>query len=113
MRLQGTNDIRRGRLEIYRLGFSWTRSNWTYTVCDRAWHLNDARVACREIGFSGASAVRYGAYYGKGSTGKYVLDIGPRCSGTEASLRDCERSSSYFRSRGCWSHDRDVGIDCY
>lgn len=105
--LQGTNDTRRGRLEIYRSAYGWS------TVCDHSWGLNDAHVACREMGFSRASAVhvrRRDAYYGRGQG--YILDFHPRCSGTEASLRDCLSDQSLFWRRGNCGHTEDVWTDC-
>jgi hypothetical protein len=105
--LQGTNDTRRGRLEIYRSGYGW------YTVCDDYWDLNDAHVVCREMGFRRASAVRSSTYYGRGQgSSRYILDFNPRCSGTEASLRDCLSDQSSFWGRGNCAHWEDVGIDC-
>ena len=104
--LQGTNDTSRGRLEIFRSDYGW------YTVCDDLWGLNDAHVACREMGFRFAYALRPNAFYGRGQGSRKILDFHPRCSGTEASLRDCLSDQSSFWRRGNCGHVEDVGIDC-
>ena len=51
-----------GRIEVYYSG-SWG------TVCDDSWDIEDGNVACRELGYAGATSVYQGAAYGRG-TGK-------------------------------------------
>ena len=45
LRLRGTNNSREGRVEMCYEG------QWG-TVCDDLWGTNDAKVACRQLGFS-------------------------------------------------------------
>ena len=45
LRLRGTNNSQEGRVEICYEG------QWG-TVCDDLWGTNDAKVACRQLGFS-------------------------------------------------------------
>ena len=104
MRLEGTDDINRGRLEVYRSGFGW------YSFCDHFWGMNDAHVACREMGFINARAVYHNAHYGRRNRGK-VIDCHPHCTGQEASLRDCPMSWNRFWRGGC-DDRQSIGIDC-
>ncbi len=102
MRLQGTNDTSRGRLEIYRSVYGWC------SVYNHYWDRADAQVACREMGFNGARAT-YDYYY-RIENKIDVLHFHPYCSGREASLRDCWRSPSMWRVSIPFS---SVGIHCY
>ncbi|XP_030846969.1 deleted in malignant brain tumors 1 protein-like [Strongylocentrotus purpuratus] len=91
-----------GRVEI-----SFHEGQWG-TVCDNGWDDSDARVVCRQLGYSGNVGVaRSGATYGQGSGPIYLDDVG--CSGNESRLTDC--------SNGGWGnhycrHDEDAGVYC-
>ncbi|KAK7089640.1 scavenger receptor cysteine-rich domain-containing protein DMBT1-like [Littorina saxatilis] len=88
-----------GRLEVYSNG------QWG-TVCDDSFDINDARVACRMMGYSGVQpVVRDSASYGQG-TGSILMDD-VSCRGTETSLNQC----SFTSNHNC-AHYEDVGIDC-
>ena len=77
-----------GRVEIYYNG------QWG-TVCDDIWDDLDAKVVCRQLGYSGNIGVaRVGGKYGRGSDPIYLDDVG--CSGSESRLTDC--------SNGGWGH---------
>ena len=88
-----------GRLEVFING------EWG-TVCDDGWDINDADVACRELGC--AQSYQCCSSYGRGS-GQIWLD-GVSCSGKEDSLRNCLHHGIGVHS--C-SHSEDVGIVCY
>ena len=103
------------------------------TVCDDLWGTNDAKVACRQLGFSSygtffmigipinvslsldlnfhSGAIAYSnAYFGRG-TGPILLDnVG--CTGGESRLLDC----SNYRGVGVYSsncdHWDDAGVSC-
>ena len=78
------------------------------TVCDDLWDVNDAQVACRQLGYptDRATAYRF-AHFGQG-TGEILLDnLG--CTGTENSLFDCQKNG--FGNQNC-QHSQDAGISC-
>ncbi|XP_064388372.1 soluble scavenger receptor cysteine-rich domain-containing protein SSC5D-like isoform X2 [Halichondria panicea] len=94
-----------GRLEVYYNG-TWG------TVCDDLFSANDARVACRQLGFS--TYARYGTVGALGfsqpssSTTPTWLDE-LRCLGTESKLISC--SANAIGVEDC-SHSEDVALFC-
>ena len=101
VRLQGINDtLRAGRVEIYYNG------QWG-TVCDDNWDLSDAKVVCRQLGFSGAEAALRGGSSPAG-TGKIWLDE-VRCNGNEHSLAQCVHRR--WGNHNC-DHSEDAGVRC-
>ncbi|XP_043535013.1 neurotrypsin isoform X1 [Chiloscyllium plagiosum] len=100
IRLIGGRDSSEGRLEIYRNG-AWG------TVCDDRWTDMNARVVCRQLGFSGPGIVAPEARFGQG-TGFILLDE-VVCTGTELNLLGCARSN--WGQHDC-SHHEDVGVMC-
>jgi len=80
------------------------------TVCDDLWGSNDAKVACRQLGFSSNGALAYtNAHFGRG-TGLILLDnVG--CTGGESRLLDCSNAGVGVYSSNC-GHDDDAGIRC-
>lgn len=89
-----------GRLEVFHA------DQWG-TVCDDRFDINDAQVACNQLGFPGAAAVLF--------TGNVVDGTGPimlddlQCLGTETRLVDCP--SRLIGTHNC-SHFEDVGVAC-
>ena len=71
-----------GEIEVY-YGGQWDR------VCNIDWDINDAEVACKEIGFSGATS----AEYSRAIHGVHAIAIldGALCTGEELHLLDCLR----------------------
>ncbi|XP_048472153.1 neurotrypsin [Rhincodon typus] len=100
IRLAGGRDSSEGRLEVYRNG-AWG------TVCDDRWTDLNARVVCRQLGFSGPGIVAPEAKFGQG-TGFILLDE-VVCTGTEPNLLGCARSN--WGQHDC-SHHEDVGVIC-
>ncbi|XP_066266318.1 deleted in malignant brain tumors 1 protein-like [Branchiostoma lanceolatum] len=93
-------DFDHGRLEVYHLG------QWG-TVCDDSFGLEEATVACRQLGFPSASPSQPTAHYGPGHGPIWMDDV--KCTGSETSLDDCDQRG--WGSHNC-DHGEDVGIIC-
>ena len=89
-----------GRVEVF-VNDAWG------TVCDDLWDINDANVACRQLGFGRAISAPVGARYGSGS-GSILLD-NLACTGAESSLLSCPHSG--VGSHNC-GHSEDAGVVC-
>lgn len=90
-----------GRVEICENG------QWG-TVCDDYWDINDANVACRELGFSGATLAQGSATYGQGIGA--ILRHQINCKGTEASMVNCPFKQ---HSQGYCHHSEDSSVVCH
>ncbi|XP_022087751.1 deleted in malignant brain tumors 1 protein-like [Acanthaster planci] len=100
LRLVGGSTRNEGRLEIY-LGGRWG------TVCDDSWGLQDAIVACKQLGFPDALTPTAGGSFGSG-TGPILLD-NVACVGHESYLVNCQRAGAGHIN--C-DHDEDAGVVC-
>ena len=76
------------------------------TVCvDDDWGIDDARVICHQLNFTGADiAYRY-ARFGNVRGPTWLGNL--QCSGSEESVIDCPRND--FRMNNCY---RDASIKC-
>ncbi|CAB4042008.1 deleted in malignant brain tumors 1 -like [Paramuricea clavata] len=98
LRIQGSNGT--GRVEVLYNG------QWG-TICDDNWDINDARVACRQLGYTDAVKALEGGNVPDG-TGRIWLDeVG--CSGSEQGLADCYHSG--WGTHDCGHHE-DAGVEC-
>lgn len=80
------------------------------TVCDQMWGVQDANVACRQLGFQPSGATpTYDASFGVG-TGRIWLNS-LLCSGSERRLIDCSHAT-IGSSDGCNGHGDDAGLRC-
>ncbi|XP_031574144.1 deleted in malignant brain tumors 1 protein-like [Actinia tenebrosa] len=76
------------------------------TVCHYGWDMPDAKVACRQLGFT--KTVGH-SYWGRG-TGKIWLDE-MRCTGSESSLGSCNHNGwGNVDPTHCNGHTRDAGV---
>ncbi|XP_038061131.1 deleted in malignant brain tumors 1 protein-like [Patiria miniata] len=102
IRLSGGAVNHEGRVELF-------NNNAWGTVCHHGWDLNDAKVACRQLGFPDALLYTVWAAYG-GGTGAVLLSY-PRCVGSEADLWSCPHDGG--GDHGCnYDHQHDAGVVC-
>lgn len=100
VRLNGSSN--EGRIEVSIAGSEWG------TVCDDDFDINDARVACRMLGYTGNYSVVNANNVPDGSGPIYLDDLA--CVGTESSLLYCRHSG--WGRHNC-GHSEDVGVSCY
>ena len=100
LRLIGGSGPGEGRVEIY------YRGTWG-TVCDDNWDKNDARVVCRQLGYSSVVSAPHSARFGQGS-GKIWLD-NVQCQGNESSIVNCRHSP--WGVHNC-EHREDASVIC-
>ena len=89
-----------GRVEVF------YRGEWG-TICDDYWSINDANVACRELGYAFAVRSLQGSQTPDG-TGRIWLD-NMYCTGSERSLADCSHGGWGYHDCG---HYEDAGVEC-
>uniref|UniRef100_A0A1X7ULL6 Deleted in malignant brain tumors 1 protein n=1 Tax=Amphimedon queenslandica TaxID=400682 RepID=A0A1X7ULL6_AMPQE len=83
LRLLGGNTPLTGRVEVC-MGGSWG------TICDEYWDTNDARVACRQLGYSTEGAVAGTGSYTENVKRTHISDL--HCTGNEDTLFDCSHN---------------------
>ena len=93
-------DETEGRLEI-------CFNNTWGTICDDGWDIQDAKVACRQLGFFDAVRHTSYAFFGSGSGPIYLDNVA--CTGTETRLEDCSHNGVGIHD--C-SHYEDAGVTC-
>ena len=91
-----------GRLEI-------CFNNLWGSVCDDQFDNNEAKVACRQLGYSNyelSVAVGFG-YFGRGQSAIHLDEL--RCVGTETRIADCVHGGVGNHNCG---HNEDAGVIC-
>ena len=100
VRLTGSSIRTAGRVEIC------VESVWT-TMCDQNWDLRDAKVACRELGYSPYGAMPTYGCYTEGQLSFGITSIS--CTGNEENLFNCSHSNpSLYNCR----FRNDAGLLC-
>ena len=89
-----------GRVEVFING------HWG-TVCDDSWSSNDARVVCRQLGYTRGIAYG-GAIYGEVTGPKWLDDVA--CRGYESSILNCGHQGIGRHNCG---HGEDASVVCY
>ena len=89
-----------GRVEVFHKG------KWG-TICDNNWNINDAKVACRQLGYENASKALPGSLVPDGIGHIWLDNVG--CNGNEKTLSDCYHSG--WGGHNCEHYD-DAGVEC-
>ncbi|XP_077568332.1 scavenger receptor cysteine-rich type 1 protein M130-like isoform X2 [Stigmatopora nigra] len=97
--INGTNRCS-GRVEIFHA------EEWG-TVCDDRWGLQEAAVACREMGCGAPLEAKYNAFFGAGREQTWLDEL--ECTGAETSLSECQHGGVGQHDCG---HDEDAGVVC-
>uniref|UniRef100_A0A8D0G037 SRCR domain-containing protein n=1 Tax=Strix occidentalis caurina TaxID=311401 RepID=A0A8D0G037_STROC len=100
IRAVGGEDECSGRVEV------WHRGSWG-TVCDDSWDMQDAEVACRQLGCGPAVSALREAVFGMGMGPIWLEQV--ECQGTEPSLQDCWARPG--DGGACW-HKEDAAVRC-
>ena len=88
LRIRGGDSHNEGRLEIF-------HDNEWGTVCDDFFGRMDAKVACKQMGYTGAEAVPHGR---RGGAGQAILARRRQLRGNEAKLTECFYSGNVRNS---------------
>uniref|UniRef100_A0A673K0F5 SRCR domain-containing protein n=1 Tax=Sinocyclocheilus rhinocerous TaxID=307959 RepID=A0A673K0F5_9TELE len=100
IRLVGGLNRCEGRVEIF------LRGEWG-TVCDDAWDIADAKVACRQMGCGLPRAAQVMAYFGPGR-GSIQMD-NLKCTGREATLTQCSHIA--WNVHNCDHSEDAMGVE--
>ena len=76
-------------------------------MCDDEWSLQDADVACRQLGFQGARRAYGSAYFGAGEGPIWLDNL--QCNTSESRLEDCPNKGLLVND--C-THNQDAGVEC-
>ena len=93
IRLRGSYALNMGRIEVYYAG------DWGSVFYNSGWDINDATVACRQLGYYSAS-LSGSRLFCSSDIPMWFTNF--RCSGNETSLEQCARDfNQYPRSTYC------------
>ncbi|PIO31371.1 hypothetical protein AB205_0119540, partial [Aquarana catesbeiana] len=80
-------------------------------MCGELWGMNEAMVACRQLGLGFANHAIQETWYWRGTQGaEDIVMSGVRCSGTELSIQQCRHHSVVHCPRG--GGHRSAGVSC-
>ncbi|XP_028407325.1 deleted in malignant brain tumors 1 protein-like isoform X2 [Dendronephthya gigantea] len=101
IRLQGPSSSNgTGRVEVF------FHEQWG-TICDDGWDMRDARVVCRQLGYTDAARALKSGEVPPGSGKKWLSGVS--CSGEENNIVSCPDNNW---GRSYCSHSRDAGVEC-
>ncbi|XP_028411952.1 adhesion G-protein coupled receptor G6-like [Dendronephthya gigantea] len=100
LRLQGPSNGT-GRIEVLHNG------QWG-AICDDGWHINNSRVACRQLGYPDAVGAIPG---GQVPYGAVIWLSQVACTGTESSLTDCSHEGWGSGNTSC-SNLKVAMVEC-
>lgn len=86
VKLVGGNFPSEGTVEV-------CNDNMWGTVCDTLWNDNDAKVVCKQLGYSSTAVAIYNSVFGSGNGNNTWNDVGG-CRGTEGSIITCGFTTS-------------------
>jgi hypothetical protein len=89
-----------GRLEVFYNG------KWG-TICNGSWDFNDAKVACRQLGYTYAVRALHGSDVPDGTGQIWLDDV--KCTGSEQNLASCSHNG--FGNENC-AHGKYAGVEC-
>ena len=90
----------KGRLEV--------KYNGTWgSVCSEGWDQNDAKVVCRQLGYSTVDIVKY---TGNKKGPEKIWISGAQCKGTELSIGECFMEKLW--GENTCEHRSDVFMQC-
>ena len=89
-----------GRVEVLHKG------QWG-TICDDGWGMNDAWVACRQLGYPDTVRALPRSQVSPGVG--YIWLTYVTCKGTEKNITDCSHQG--WGNQDC-THDQDAGVEC-
>lgn len=79
-------------------------------MCADSWNINDANVACRQLGYHHAARAFNSPYLGVGLPWKSVYIDNVQCYGNEVSLADCFSSPWGMNECGVYT---DAAVNCF
>ena len=88
-----------GRVEVLHNG-TWG------TICGDEWYKEDARVACRQLGFPDFTAIQ-GGNVPPGSEQIWLDEV--NCTGNESNITSCSHNG--WGTHNCL-HVEDAGVEC-
>ncbi|NXJ13225.1 WC11 protein, partial [Odontophorus gujanensis] len=100
IRAVGGKDGCTGRVEV------WHRGSWG-TVCDDSWDIQDAEVACRQLGCGPVVSALAEAAFGEGTGPIWLEQV--ECRGTETSLQACWARTG---DGSACQHKEDAAVNC-